>query len=301
MKTLIVNGITQSFDNERNLLEVIRKCGIEMPTFCYHSELSIYGACRLCVVEIEGRGIQTSCTIPPEDGMVVRTNTDVLRRIRRNVIELLLASDKHNCPTCQKSLSCKLQDTAKKLGVTSIRYKSAPNTEVAVDLSSPAIFRDPNKCILCGDCVRACNEIQGIGAIDFVGRGANTVVAPAFNKGLSEVDCVDCGQCVRICPTAALIPNSQVENVWKALSNTNKRVVVHFAPAVRVAIGEEFGLEIGQVMSGQLIKALRLLGFAKIFDTSFAADLTIFEEATEFLTRKANGGIFPLFTSCCPA
>ena len=300
MNTLTIDGKLVTFSDERNLLEVIRKAGIDMPTFCYHSELSTYGACRLCLVDIQGRGINTSCTIVPEAGMVVKTNTQQLREIRKFTIELLLASYEHNCTTCSKSTACRLQDIAKKLGVTKVRFNRGKNT-LPLDCSSPALVRDPNKCILCGDCVRACEEIQGIGAIDFAWRGANTHVVPAFNKGIAHVDCVDCGQCSRVCPTGAIVPNSQIDQVWKEIDNPNKTVVVHFAPAVRVAIGEEFGMPAGTVMPGQLVSALRSVGFDKIYDTSFAADLTIVEEATELVGRLKNGGVTPMFTSCCPA
>ena len=301
MKTLTIDGKQISFDNERNLLEVIRKANINLPTFCYHSELSIYGACRLCVVNIEGRGVQTSCTLPPEEGMIVSTNTQQLRTIRKNIIELLLASEYHNCTTCAKSMQCKLQTMAKELLVTEVRYKTNSKTLKKLDLSSLALVRDPNKCILCGDCVRACDEIQGIGVLDFVGRGANATVLPAFGKGLADVDCVDCGQCSRVCPTGAILPRSEIKDVWNAISDTNKIVVAHFAPSVRVAIGEEFGMPIGSILPGQLVKGLRMLGFDKVYDTSFTADLTIVEEGTEFIKRKTTGEALPLFTSCCPA
>ncbi|MCL2039596.1 MAG: [FeFe] hydrogenase, group A [Bacteroidetes bacterium] len=301
MKTLKIDGKQISFDNERNLLEVIRNANINLPTFCYHSELSIYGACRLCVVNIEGRGIQTSCTLPPEEGMVVYTNTQQLRTIRKNIIELLLASEYHNCTTCAKSMRCKLQTMAKELNVTEVRYKSNSETLKPLDLSSLALVRDPNKCILCGDCVRACDEIQGIGVLDFSGRGANVTVVPAFGKGLAEVDCVDCGQCSRVCPTGAILPRSEIKEVWNAINDPNKIVIGHFAPSVRVAIGEEFGMPIGSILPGQLSKGLRMLGFNSVYDTSFTADLTIMEEGTEFIKRKTGGGTLPLFTSCCPA
>lgn len=300
MKTLTVDGRIITFNDERNLLEVIKKANIEMPTFCYHSELSIYGACRLCIINIEGRGIITACTIAPEPGLVVRTNTEQLRNIRKMTIELLLASYNHDCTTCIKSTVCKLQDIAKHLGVTKVRFKRDTKDMKPIDESSFAIIRDPNKCILCGDCVRACEEMQGIGAIDFSNRGSATQVTPAFNKGISKVDCVDCGQCSRVCPTGAIVPRSEVDAVWKELDNPNKVVVAHFAPAVRVAIGEEFDMPTGSV-SGQMTAALKMMGFNKVYDTSFAADLTIVEEANEFLRRKDTGGEMPMFTSCCPA
>ena len=301
MKTLTINGKNVNFSDERNLLEVIRNANIELPTFCYHSELSIYGACRLCIVDIEGRGLNTACSIKPEEGFVVRTNTEQLRSIRKTTIELLLASYNHDCTTCMRSNTCKLQDLAKHLGVTKHRFKRANKEEKELDTSSLAIVRDPNKCILCGDCVRACQEIQGIGAIDFAFRGSDTQVLPAFGKGIATVDCVDCGQCARVCPTGSIIPRSEVDAVWKEIDNPKKVVIAHFAPAVRVAIGEEFDMPVGSVLSGQIATALRILGFDKVYDTSFTADLTIIEEANEFIKRKETGGTFPMFTSCCPA
>lgn len=299
-KTLEINGKTVEFNGEKNLLEVIRKENIELPTFCYHSELSIYGACRLCVVEIEGRGIQASCSITPEPGMKVRTNTEQLRNLRKIFIELLLASYNHDCPTCSKNNNCKLQDLAYKLGVREIRFKRSLQN-LPIDNSSFALTRDPNKCILCGDCVRACEEIQGIGAIDFAYRGAKAIVSPAFGKGLSHIDCVDCGQCSRVCPTGAIVPKSEIKEVWQAIEDKTKVVIAQIAPAVRVAIGEEFGYKPGTIVTGQLIAAMKMLGFDKVFDSSFTADLTVIEESNEFIKRKSENGTLPLFTSCCPA
>ncbi len=299
-KTLEINGKAVEFNGEKNLLEVIRKENIDLPTFCYHSELSIYGACRLCVVEVDGRGVQASCSLAPESGMKVRTNTEQLRNLRKIYIELLLASYNHDCPTCAKNNNCKLQELAYKLGVREIRFKRNQE-QLPVDNSSHALLRDSNKCILCGDCVRACEEIQGIGAIDFAFRGAKSVVSPAFGKGLSHIDCVDCGQCSRVCPTGAIVPKSEVAEVWKAIEDNSKVVVAQIAPAVRVAIGEEFGYKSGTIVTGQLIAALKMLGFDKVFDSSFTADLTVIEEANEFIERKTKNENLPLFTSCCPA
>lgn len=299
MKQIIIDGKSVPFENERNVLEVIRAAKIDIPTFCYHSELSVYGACRLCICEIEGRGVQATCSIVPEDGMVVRTNTAQIREMRKITIELLLASYDHNCPTCAKNSSCKLQEIAYRLGVNKIRFHKSDRV-LPIDESSPAIVRDPNKCILCGDCVRACNEIQGIGAIDFTSRGANVTVQPAFSKGISKVDCIDCGQCSRVCPTGAIVPKSDVAHVWKMIDNPTKKVVAQIAPAVRVAIGEAFGMEPGTVLIGQIVAALKLIGFDKVFDTGFSADLTVVEEATEFIERKTKGENLPQFTSCCP-
>ncbi|UDQ96576.1 NADH-dependent [FeFe] hydrogenase, group A6 [Lentisphaerota bacterium WC36G] len=299
-KEIIVNGITVAFDNERNLLEVIRKAGIEIPTFCYHSELSIYGACRLCVVEVEGRGVMATCSTKPEPGMVIHTDTKQIRSIRKINIELLLANHDRECPSCVRSANCTLQDLARRLGVEEVRYKQLEERE-EIDHSSPSLTRDPNKCVLCGDCVRVCDEVQGIGAIDFIGRGANAKVAPAFDQDLSSVECVNCGQCAAVCPTGAIIPKQDRNDVWDLLHDDSKIVVAQVAPAVRVGLGEHFGFEPGENTAGQLVNALKMMGFDYVFDTSFAADMTIFEEATEFLDRLGGSAPLPMFTSCCPA
>ncbi len=298
--TLMIDGRTVTIEGERNLLELVRKTGIELPTFCYHSELSVYGACRLCIVEVEGRGIQAACSTPCEPGISVRTQTEEIREIRRIAIELLLANHEQNCPTCPRGASCQLQDIARQLGIERVRFK-ATRPHYPIDRSSPALVRDPNKCVLCGDCVRACSEIQGIGAIDFAFRGARATVMPAFGKDLGQVECVQCGQCARVCPTGALVVRSEVEGVWKALDDRKKVVVAQIAPAVRVALGEAFGLPAGEVTTGQIVSALRTMGFQKVYDTCFAADLTVVEEATEFILRKRAGENLPQFTSCCPA
>jgi NADH-quinone oxidoreductase subunit G len=298
-KTLNLDGREVPINGERNLLEVIRKAGIDLPTFCYHSDLSVYGACRLCLVEIAGRGIQGACSTPPEPGMKVRTQTDEIREIRKIAIELLLANHERECTTCAKSAACQLQDIARRLGIQKVRFKPV-HDPAPVDRSSLALVRDPNKCVLCGDCVRFCSEIQGVGAIDFAFRGHETAVLPAFGNDLGKGECVNCGQCAAVCPTGALTPKSEVDEVWKALNDPDKTVVAQIAPAVRVAIGEAFGLPSGESTRGQMVAAMKRLGFDKIYDTSFSADLTVIEEANEFLQRKTQGGRLPLFTSCCP-
>ena len=202
-KTLTINGHEVEIGSEKNLLEMIRKIGIELPTFCYHSELSAYGACRLCLVEVEGRGIMASCSTAPEAGMKIRTDSKQLREMRKINIELLLANHKRECPSCIRSYSCTLQNLARRLGVEEIRYKQITEFE-PIDESSPSLTRDPNKCVLCGDCVRMCKEVQGIGAIDFTHRGSHSKVAPAFEADLASVECINCGQCVQVCPTGAL-------------------------------------------------------------------------------------------------
>ena len=299
-ETVTIDGMQVPIEGERNVLELIRKAGIDLPTFCYHSELSVYGACRLCMVEVDGRGITGACSLPPVDGMAIKTSSAEIREIRKMSVELLLANGHDSCPTCARSNNCQLQTLARRLGVNEVRFKRT-QPELPIDETSPALVRDPNKCVLCGDCVRACREIQGVGAIDFAHRGARAIVTPAFGKDLDAVECVHCGQCARVCPTGALAVKSEVEDVWQALDDDDKTLVAQIAPAVRVALGEEFGLPPGTVTTGQIVAALRKLGFAKVFDTSFAADLTIFEEAEEFLGRKENGENLPQFTSCCPA
>ncbi|HWR59744.1 MAG TPA: [Fe-Fe] hydrogenase large subunit C-terminal domain-containing protein, partial [Thermodesulfovibrionales bacterium] len=289
-----------AIEDERNLLELVRKARIELPTFCYHSELSVYGACRLCMVEIEGLGLMPACSTPPASGMRVKTNTEEIRKMRKIIVELLLANHSQNCPTCQKSSSCQLQALARRLGITTIRFKNQVK-EMISDDSSPSLVRDPNKCVLCGDCVRICSEIQSVGAIDFAYRGAHTVVTTSFGKDLDKVECINCGQCARVCPTGALMPKSEIEQVWKAIHNPDKIVVGQVAPAVRVAIGELFGLEPGVTTTGQIAAALRAIGFDKVFDTSFTADLTVIEESNEFIKRIQKDENIPQFTSCCPA
>lgn len=287
-------------DKEENLLELIRKARIDLPTFCYHSELSVYGACRLCMVDVEGMGLVPACSTPPMSGMKVRTNTEEIRKMRKIIVELLLANHSQNCPTCQKSSTCQLQALARRLGITKVRFKNrTPN--LPVDDSSPSILRDPNKCVLCGDCVRICSEVQTVGAIDFAYRGVETMVMPSFGKDLDKVECVNCGQCARVCPTGALTPKSEVDEVWAVLHDPRKFVVAQVAPAVRVAIGEIFGMEPGVTTTGQIAAALRAMGFDRVFDTSFTADLTVVEEGNEFIKRIERGENIPQLTSCCPA
>lgn len=298
-KSLTIDGMDVPINGERNLLELIRKADIELPTFCYHSDLSVYGACRLCLVDIDGRGIQGACSTPPEPGLKIKTHTQELREIRRIAIELLLANHDQKCPTCLKSSACQLKAVARQLGVREVRFKSVHQPQ-PLDTSSVSVLRDPNKCILCGDCVRYCAEVQSVGAIDFAYRGHDAAVLPAFGQGLGEGECVNCGQCAAVCTTGALTPHPEIEPVWRALNDPTKFVVAQVAPAVRVAIGEEFGYEAGTATSGQMVAALKRLGFARVYDTSFAADLTVIEEANEFLKRKLKGEKLPQFTSCCP-
>ena len=298
---MIVDGQRVPFDGEKNVLSVIRKAGIDMPTFCYYSELSVHGACRMCIVENVKTGkIDASCSMEPRDGLEIRTNTARLLRHRRMILELMLASHDCSCTTCAKSGNCRLQALAQRFGVSRVRF---PDTRERYeqDNTSPAIFRDPNKCILCGDCVRVCEELQGQGILNYAHRGSELQVMPAFDKKLDQTKCVGCGQCAAVCTTGAITVKNQIGQAWQALHDPKNRVVVQIAPAVRVALGEEFGLPAGENVMDRLVKALKLMGVEEVYDTDFAADMTTISESQEFLERLKAGGPFPMFTSCCPA
>ena len=305
-KTLFIEGKEVEFTDEPNLLEVIRKAGFNVPTFCYRPDLSQFGACRMCVVEVtypNGRVmINSSCTMPPEANIKVGLNTARVRRIRKTVLELLLANHDKECTTCEKSGRCELQKYAEEYGITTIKYPTLQKEDLLpVDCSSPSLVRDPNKCILCGACVRACQEYQGHAVLGFANRGSKTLVQPLNGRNLCDVDCVYCGQCKAVCPTGAITVKDEVEKVWDEINNPNKKVVLQAAPSVRVALGEMFNLPVGENVIGKMYAAARRIGFDLVFDTNFGADLTIMEEATEFLGRLKEGKNLPLFTSCCPA
>lgn len=298
---MIVDGQRVPFDGEKNVLSVIRKAGIDMPTFCYYSELSVHGACRMCIVENVKTGkIDASCSMEPRDGLEIRTNTARLLRHRRMILELMLASHDCSCTTCAKSGNCRLQALAQRFGVSRVRF---PDTRERYeqDNTSLAIFRDPNKCILCGDCVRVCEELQGQGILNYAHRGSELQVMPAFDRKLVDTKCVGCGQCAAVCTTGAITVKNQIGQAWQALHDPKNRVVVQIAPAVRVALGEEFGLPAGENVMDRLVKALKLMGVEEVYDTDFAADMTTISESQEFLERLKAGGPFPMFTSCCPA
>lgn len=300
MKYITINNRKVPFEDEKNLLSVIRKAGIDLPTFCYHSELSTYGACRMCVVEDDRGRVMASCSEVPRDGMVIYTNTPKLHHHRKLVLELMLASHCRDCTTCRENGNCTLQKLAQQLGVNGVRFPNNKEKQ-PVDLSSNCIVVDPNKCILCGDCVRTCEELQGVGVLNFAFRGSNMRVMPAFNKPMAETDCVGCGQCRIACPTGAITIKSNVHAVWDVLHDKTKRVVVQIAPAVRVAIGDKFGIPKGENSLGRLVAALRRMGFDEIYDTNFAADITVMEESKELVERLEAGKNLPLLTSCCPA
>lgn len=300
MGYMTIDGKTVEFTDEPNVLAVIRKADIDIPTLCYHSELSVYGACRLCTVENERGKTFASCSEPPRDGMIVYTNTPRLMKYRKLILELLLAAHCRDCTTCIKSGECQLQSLAHRMGVGNIRFENTKE-QYPLDFSSPSIVRDPNKCILCGDCVRMCDNVQSVNAIDFAYRGTRALVTPAFNKKIAETDCVNCGQCRVVCPTGAISIHTNTDTIWDLLADKNTKVVAQIAPAVRVAVGDRFGLPKGENVMGKLVNVLHRLGFDEVYDTSYGADLTVIEESEELMNRLETGENLPLFTSCCPA
>lgn len=297
---MIVDGIPVELNGEKNLLELIRKAGIKLPTFCYHSELSVYGACRMCMVETERGGLEAACSTPPKAGMVIKTNTERLRRYRKNILELLLANHCRDCTTCGNNGKCKLQDLAMRFNIEGVRFPNTA-TQQQRDDSSLCIARDSSKCILCGDCVRMCNEVQSVGAIDFAFRGSKMEISTAFGIPIADSPCVGCGQCAAVCPTGAIVVRDNAERVWRALDDRGVKVTAQIAPAVRVALGREMGLREGENSMGKIVAALHRMGFDEVYDTSTGADLTVLEESEELLSHLESGSALPLFTSCCPA
>ena len=297
--TMIIDGRKIPFTGQKNILSVIRDSGIDLPTFCYHSELSIYGACRMCSVETSRGEIIATCSEKPRDGLEIYTNSPRIRKYRKMILELLLSSHDKDCTACERTGKCQLQTLAKRYGLSNNRFTQSVQ-EHEIDSSSPSIIRNPNKCIKCGDCVMVCEEIQGVGALGFVDRGSEVIIKPAFNKKLAETNCVNCGQCRIVCPTGAIIIKNETEKAWNALYDKSKRVIVQIAPAVRVALGEEFGKKPGEVSTGKIVAVLKKLGAEEVYDTALSADLTVIEESNEFLERYSKGENLPLFTSCCP-
>ena len=299
-KMMIIDGVQCPFTNERNVLEVARNNGIDIPSLCYCENLSIYGGCRLCLVENERGAMDAACSMQPKNGLVVNTHTEKVLESRRTTLQLLMSSHRAQCLTCDKSGKCKLQDYAKRYGVDDTRFGANTYCREPKDESSKSIVRDPSKCILCGLCVRMCDEVQNIGAIDFTQRGKKAYVAPGFGKTLAETSCVGCGQCAAVCPTGAITIKNEVPKMWKMLHNKDKKVVVQFAPSVRVGMAEEFGMPANEAVTGKLVTALRRLGADVVYDTNLTADLTIMEESAEFLEKVKTGAKLPMFTSCCP-
>ena len=282
------------------VLEAAESHGINIPTLCFLKEINEIGACRVCVVEVEGSPfLQAACVTPVRDGMVIRTNSERVRRSRKNTVELLISDHPYQCLTCVRNQNCELQSLAEALGIKEIHFEGEKHN-LPLDRSSVSLVRDPNKCILCRRCVAACTAVQGVDAIKAQNRGFDTVIAPAFDGPLGQSVCVNCGQCLLVCPTGAITEVDDTDRVWQALADPDVHVVVQTAPAVRVSIGEIFGEGPGSIVTGKMVAALRRLGFDRVFDTDFTADLTIMEEGSEFIDRLQNGGTLPLLTSCSP-
>ena len=306
MVNIKVNGIDVQVPKGTTILDAAKQVGVNIPTLC-HLNLHDFGvvnkvaSCRVCVVEIEGRGaLAPSCAEMVYEGMVVNTDSVKSINARRNNLELLLSNHPFECLTCTKNLTCELQSLAQDLNIREISAKGE-KMDYPIDYSSNAIVKDPNKCVMCRRCETMCNEVQTVGVLSGINRGFDAVVGTAFNLDMIDTSCTYCGQCVAVCPTAALTERNDLPRVWRALSRERETVVVQVAPAVRVAIGEEFGMDPGTISTGKMVAALRRLGFDAVFDTNFAADLTIMEEARELVHRITTGGTLPMLTSCCPA
>ncbi len=300
MINIEVNNKPMQAEEGETILAALKRNGIKVPTLCHMPELFPTGACRMCVVEVEGqRSLVPSCAFPVADGMVIKTHSPRVVRARKTIVELLLSDHPDDCLYCNRNGNCELQTLAEELGVRQRRYQGHKNS-YNLDVSGLSIVRDPDKCILCGRCVRVCEEVQGVSAIDFTGRGSKTKIDSAFNQGLNVSSCINCGQCIMVCPTGALTEQSSVKGVLDALNDPEMHVVVQHAPSISVTIAEFFGAKPGTDAEGQLTAALRQIGFDRVFDTGFTADLTIMEEASELVHRITTGGTLPMMTSCSP-
>jgi NADP-reducing hydrogenase subunit HndD len=298
--TLTIDGQKISVPKGTTIMDAAETIGIHIPRLCYHPDLSLAGSCRVCIVDVKDMGFHmASCSVAAWEGMEVKTNSPEIRQARRDIVELLLDNHPKECQTCERDGNCELQDLAYSLGVRE-RLFEGERKDPEPDKSSVAVIRDPHKCVLCGRCVRVCDEVQGVCNLSQQGRGFHTHVSPAHEAKMDDSVCIQCGQCINVCPTAAILESNSTDDVWAALADPTKHVVVQTAPSIRAAIGEGFGLPVGTPETGRLVTALRRLGFDAVFNTNFTADLTILEEATEFIHRIQNGGQLPLITSCSP-
>lgn len=301
MFNIEINNRKVTAEKGETILSVLKRVGIKVPTLCHLEGLLPTGACRMCVVEVDGLAdLVPSCSYPVSEGMKIQTHSPRVINARKTITELLLANHPDDCLFCLRNKNCELQNLAEEHTIDYRKFFGAKN-DYPVDSSSPSIVRDPEKCILCGRCVRVCEEIQGVACIDFIGRGSKAIVGTAFNEGINISSCVTCGQCILVCPTGALREQYHLEDVLAVMNKKEKLVVAQHAPAISVTIGEEFGIKPGTDTNELLNSALRKAGFDRVFETSFAADLTIMEEATELVNRIKNGGKLPMFTSCSPA
>ncbi len=299
--TIYINDKKYKVKPDQTIMQAADACGYHIPRLCYHPKLSIEGACRVCIVEVEGqRNYVASCAFPVSDQMRIQTNTPQLRRARRDIIELIIDNHPEDCHTCERDGNCELQRLASSVGIRA-RHFDGPRKQYEIDLSSTSVIRDPDKCILCGRCVRMCSQIQQVHNLTQAHRGFGTVVMPAYNMPMSESVCTKCGQCINVCPTASFLEKNYTQELFQKLNDPDLVKVVQFAPSVRAAIGEAFGIGAGRNMEGELVAALKKLGFDYVFDTQFSADLTIMEEASEFLERVHNNDKLPMITSCSSA
>lgn len=301
MVHLTIDGQNLEVEAGTTILKAAQQVHIKIPTLCYHEDQSIKAACRICVVEVEGvRNLPTACNTPVGEGMVIHTASPKVLRARRNILEMMFARHPQNCLVCQKNGDCNLQKTAQDLNMhLDIPYATKVR-EIEDDFSSPSISRSPQKCILCGRCLEACNDIQEINVLSKENRGYNTLISPAYGERLVDTNCVNCGQCIQVCPTGALFIHNDTDEILKN-KDLGKTLVIQVAPSVRITLAEALGEDPGIVSTGRLVTALKMIGFDKVFDADFSADLTIMEEGTELIHRLQNGGTLPMITSCCPA